>query len=515
MNLEMFAEEPEVVRVDDAISALDEFPSEAAFFSETTVSSTAAFPIRPTALAPGPPPAGASETLTMSLRDVHRAGVAFEWDEAVAMAQSLCRAFAAAQLLPRTAYDRTPSIAELSLARSEAVVIDAAGHVFASGDGPRTVTEAVQCIGATLSDLLPVTDPMCIRARVVSKAAASSPEYESLEALSHALTAYEFRDREDLIGRVFQRATRHDLPEATVTLSKTVAKTITKAPIQLPDLAASALAAWARTRPLLTSKALHVVAMCTIAACAVGIGGWVMWSRLSHPAATVVSATPRVEALPDEAAIPASAALVEPVRSEPLVAKAASRAVKRTEATVRRAVSNRGPVNKPALGTLPVDSGAKPDDLPSVPSPTGGALPAATVDAPPAVAPTASGVERGSVGSSRPREDRLPIGDRTYDRDNADVTPPSVMYNRKLSGILSTDSPGIRAEVLTIAVIVDEDGTVDSVKAVSPPRNIGESLVLLGALSSIKSVQFRPAMKDGVPVKYSLTVPIRVSPPIQ
>ena len=150
-----------------------------------------------------------------------------------------------------------------------------------------------------------------------------------------------------------------------------------------------------------------------------------------------------------------------------------------------------------------------------MPSPTGGALPAAAVEAALPVAPISSSVERGSVGSSRPREERVPIVDRTYDRDNADVTPPSVMYSRKLSGILSTDSPGIRAEVLTIAVVVTEDGKVDSVKAVTPPRNIGESLVLLGALSSIKSVQFRPAMKDGVPVKYSLTVPIRISQPTQ
>jgi hypothetical protein len=514
MNLEMFAEEPEVVRVDDAISALDEFPSEAAFFSETTVSSTAAFPIRPTALAPGPPPAGASETLTMSLRDVHRAGVAFEWDEAVAIAQSLCHAFLAIQLLPRTAFDRTPYNVDLSLARSEAVVIDAAGHVLVSGDGPRSVTEAIQCVAATLSDLLPVSDPLCIGARVVSKAAASSPEYESLEALSKALTAYEFRDRRDLIARVFQRATRRALPKTTVTPWKTVLK-FTTVPIRLPGVAAMALAAWERTRPLLSSKALHVVAMCAVAAGAVGIGGWVMWKRPSQPEGTVVSATPHIETSLKSAAIPASAELVEPVRRlEPLVAAAPSGPVKRTDPTVRPAVSNRRPRNQQALGTLLVDSGAKSDQLPSVNSPIDGGVPAVIEAAPPA-APISSGVERGSVGSSSGREDRLPNVDRTYDRDNADVTPPSAMYPRQLSGILSTESPGIRTEVLKVAVIVGENGQVDSVRAVNPPRNIGESLVLVSALSAIKSVQFRPAMKDGVPVKYNLTVPVRVSQPIQ
>jgi hypothetical protein len=510
----MFAEEPDSVRVDNAMSALDEFPSECAFPSETSFSSEAAFPIPPTALDAGnPPPVGASETLTVSLREVQRAGVAFEWDEAVAIAQSLCHAFLAIQLLPQTAFDRMPSSVELSLARSEAVVIDAAGHVLVSG-GPRSVTEAIHCVGATLSDLLPAADPLCIGARVVSKAAASSPVYESLEALSQALTAYEFRDRRDLIGRVFQRATRGALPETIVTLSKTVPK-LTKHPSRLPDVAAKALAAWERTGPLLSSKALPLVAICAIAACAVGIGGWLIWNRPSHPDVIVIPAAPHVERSLERVDIPALEELLERASLEPLVAAAASGPVNRTDSGVRPAVSNRRPVNHQPLGNVVVDSGAKSDDLPAVASPIDGGLPAATIEVAPPAVPIRSGAERTAVGSSRPQEDRLPVVDRTYDRDNADVTPPSVMYNRKLSGILSTDSPGIRAEVLIVAVIVTEDGKVDSVKAVTPPRNIGESLVLLGALSAIKSVQFRPAMKDGVPVKYNLIVPVRASQPIQ
>jgi len=511
VKLEMFADEPDIVRLDDAMSALDEFPSEAAFPSETSFSSEAAFSIPPTALDPGnPPPAGANETITVSLREVQRAGVAFEWDEAVAIAQSLCHAFLATQLLPRTAYDRTPTNAELSLARSEAVVLDGAGRVLVSSGWPRTVTEAIQCVGATLSDLLPVSDPLCIGARVVSKAATSSPTYESLEALSQALTAYEFRDRRDLIGRVFQRATRRPLPETTVTLAKTGPK-LTKRPSRLPDVAAMALAVWERTRPLLASKAIHVVAMCAIAAGAVGIGGWVMWSRPSDPDVIVIPAAPQVGRFLEKGAVPALEQLVEPASLEPLVAAAPSGRVKWTDPTGRPAVSNRRPGNQQALGKLLVDSGAKSGDLPSVASAIDGGLPAATVDSAPPAAPVSSGVERGSIGLKSGREDRLPIVDRTYDRDNTDVTPPSAMYPRQLSGILSTESPGIRTEVLTVAVIVGENGKVDSVKAVTQPRNIGESLVLVSALSALKSVQFRPAVKDGVPVKYSLTVPLRVS----
>ncbi len=65
--------------------------------------------------------------------------------------------------------------------------------------------------------------------------------------------------------------------------------------------------------------------------------------------------------------------------------------------------------------------------------------------------------------------------------------------------------------MLTIAVVVGKDGTVHSVKAVTPPHSIGESLVLINALSAVKSVRFRPAMKEAMPVRYSLIVPVRVS----
>jgi len=130
-----------------------------------------------------------------------------------------------------------------------------------------------------------------------------------------------------------------------------------------------------------------------------------------------------------------------------------------------------------------------------------------------AAEPTALRTPRDTGAAAAPRvEPSAPHG--TYDQSDAEVTPPSAVYTQ-LSGILSTESPGIRTEVLTIAVVVSEDGQVLSAKAVNPPRNVGESLVLFGALASIKSVAFRPATKQGVPVKYRLIVPVRVPLPSQ
>jgi TonB family protein len=77
--------------------------------------------------------------------------------------------------------------------------------------------------------------------------------------------------------------------------------------------------------------------------------------------------------------------------------------------------------------------------------------------------------------------------------------------------MLSQSSPGNRADVLTIAVVVNPNGTVDSVKAVNAPVTLGESVMLTAALSAVKAWHFRPAIKDGAPVKYRQIVPLRIS----
>jgi hypothetical protein len=89
------------------------------------------------------------------------------------------------------------------------------------------------------------------------------------------------------------------------------------------------------------------------------------------------------------------------------------------------------------------------------------------------------------------------------------VTPPAAVFPQLL-GVLSPASPGIRLDALTIAVVVNEDGTVDSVKGVNAPQSMGEFVLLTAALSVVKSWHFRPAIKDGAPVRYRQIVPLRM-----
>jgi hypothetical protein len=107
-------------------------------------------------------------------------------------------------------------------------------------------------------------------------------------------------------------------------------------------------------------------------------------------------------------------------------------------------------------------------------------------------------------------QDRRGITEITYSADSDDVTPPVFIYPA-IVRMLTRSSPGIRDEALKIALIINEQGRVDSVKAMSAPRNIGESVMLTAALSAVKAWRFLPAMKEGVPVKYIEIVPLSLA----
>jgi hypothetical protein len=118
------------------------------------------------------------------------------------------------------------------------------------------------------------------------------------------------------------------------------------------------------------------------------------------------------------------------------------------------------------------------------------------------MARTARSDSRGEVFSS---ETSVPP---IYGKDDSDVLPPKPLLPRLLAG-LTPSSPRVRLEALTIAVIVNEDGNVDSVRGVVAPQNLSESLLLFQALSMVKAWRFSPAMRDGEPVKYKQIVPLK------
>jgi len=87
-----------------------------------------------------------------------------------------------------------------------------------------------------------------------------------------------------------------------------------------------------------------------------------------------------------------------------------------------------------------------------------------------------------------------------YSADDADVIPPETINPQKL-GNLKTGSIKPDDKV-TIEILVNVDGSVESAWGRTTPRNIGESLLLATSLHAVKSWVFRPALKGGVPVAY-------------
>jgi len=92
----------------------------------------------------------------------------------------------------------------------------------------------------------------------------------------------------------------------------------------------------------------------------------------------------------------------------------------------------------------------------------------------------------------------------TFSSSDAGVTPPKAIDAQTLIKLRPV-TPGIRHDALIIAVVVNEDGLVESARAVMPPRDLGESVILMGALSSAKSWRFHPATRSGQPVKFRQT----------
>jgi periplasmic protein TonB len=100
-----------------------------------------------------------------------------------------------------------------------------------------------------------------------------------------------------------------------------------------------------------------------------------------------------------------------------------------------------------------------------------------------------------------------PINPRVFDASQSDVTPPVFVYpdSRQVyaPGSAPKDAPSIE-------ITVNERGTIDTVKTSNAPRTIAESMQLMTDLSAAKNWRFRPAMRDGYPVRFRLLVPIIV-----
>ena len=86
-----------------------------------------------------------------------------------------------------------------------------------------------------------------------------------------------------------------------------------------------------------------------------------------------------------------------------------------------------------------------------------------------------------------------------YSSNDPDVRPPVLLYPQLPAPLMADRRP---EAVNRMELVVSESGTVEHVRLVAGPRRMPDMMLLSGA----KMWRFRPAVKDGEPVRYRTVV---------
>ena len=91
-----------------------------------------------------------------------------------------------------------------------------------------------------------------------------------------------------------------------------------------------------------------------------------------------------------------------------------------------------------------------------------------------------------------------PMGIFTYDWHDADVAPPVALAQPVTGWWGSMGEPAAGTQLGAIEVVVDEHGAVSDARVYLSVNRIYDNVLL----ESVKQWRYRPAMKEGRPVKY-------------
>jgi hypothetical protein len=380
----------------------------------------------------------------VSLADLRASGGAFQWYEAAAVVQGLCRAI-----------NESPDPVTKTELTLHKVFLDPEGTI--SLEARPDPAGALPQVRTLLFEMLPRTE--VARAQVL-------PE-SSLQDFSRALEGYERADRAEVIKEVRGRW-RPSAMWAFDPIGK---------PETTPEAAAGAKdTARRRRRPRLVAGAVLVVAV-------VGGAGWVLSTphleaKIRTYAAAISSERP-----------PTVAATVPAVTSGPPTAPGAKHPATvparppRSEGTAQP--RSDGPVaGATARVVLSRDLGA-----------SGVTRSAPASSTPPGLSPAPT------TPHAEPAD--AAVRPEVFDATQRDVVPPAFLDS---GSIRPRATEARQPEAAALEVMVNERGTIDAVKAARSPRTLAESMQMMNDLSAAKTWRFRPAMRDGHPVKYRLVV---------
>lgn len=489
-----------VISVEDLETSLEDFNSEA-----TPAGPTPAVAYRPVAAPVAvrvtAPVAERVSTVDsrsgVSLSELLAAGIRVEPFEAVAIVQTLC------SLTLESSVNGPPALDLPSL------ILYASGAVRSTSIGTSEPATAIQGLGRLLGQLLPEKDFMFLRERVVEKATCTPPYYVSLQEFAETLAYYERPDRAVQVRGVFtrwqNRAASAVPPRAKgyLEIGRRFAPVLAACSrygrvgaLTLAGLTVALLAAYVLTRPASVQVPRPRPDLLPVA------GPGANGQPPATPATTATTEPPsRAAATPPASDTPQVAA--RPSEDLPVLGSLGT--TERREPTPAPALAPRETPLRPRPGPATRPRTAQPPDAAEArgvnPAPVEGEPRRITLRLTDQVLP-GSDIPAPHTPPSTRVDDGLTEG-VTYSVANADVIPPVVLYSQ-LPGPSPLFTP--QHDVPALEVVVNEHGTVDSVRAVARPRNIAESVVLTNGLSAAKAWRFRPALKNGLPVRYRLLV---------
>jgi len=231
------------------------------------------------------------------------------------------------------------------------------------------------------------------------------------------------------------------------------------------------------------------------AAVLIGFGVWKLTQRQAPPPPARVAATPSPAAAIVPTAVPVALTPTAPA----LDPKAVEAEVQRQLAAKRKEMAAAAAAAAPKKTAEAAPAAAEPE--PTLAPPTAPPTPVPTVRLEPTAVPTEAPLSLGGKEAEVQKGDL--VGPGTGVVEPALLAPPRVVY----PAIARQQHVGGKVVVL---VLVDETGTVTDSRLQQGLE--GQSAVNNAVVSAVKAAKFRPATKNGIPVKMWRPVIIEVRP---
>lgn len=381
-----------------------------------------------------------------------------EWHEAVALVQEVC-----AQL--RSSHTVAPDPTHIQLDQSGAVTLLA---------GPASGEPAVQRLGYTLSALLEGAAPPAELRLFAAQMTSSTEGASSVDDFSHRLAYFERPGRSRILQRLFERVA----PLLEVASARSTV-------VRAPEPSAATKKTITRVPPAWTKVAVIVLSVS-----AVGVLAVLGWQRVRAGAPVSV----RMSGIVSQTKATAGSLVAGTVSS----ARALLDRVGLVEATPAPAAPDESHektarTRAPSGTRKPADRSDGDSQPPAALSPV---LPAGKAES---AAPQTS--HRPETSEAPPTE-LTPADVTVYTSSDSAVQPP-VLVSPQLPGRFPEDgADGPPMPPMEVDLLINQDGSVETVKFLNPPQRFQQRMLA----SAMKAWHYRPAMKDGRPVRFRLRV---------